>query len=60
MTKHAIPNSAISRSVVLQHANIGEVVKSQGNGLTQRTDGEKFDLETSLGVFSHDEVLVGS
>ena len=41
------------------HANIGEVSEIQGNGQIKRTDGEKFDIETSLGVFSYDEVTVG-
>ena len=43
----------------LAHANIGEVSEIQGNGQIKRTDGEKFDIETSLGVFSYDEVTVG-
>ena len=38
------------------HANIGEVSEIEGNGQIKRTDGEKFDLETNLGVFSYDEV----
>ena len=41
------------------HANIGEVSEIQGKGQIKRTDGEKFDIETSLGVFSYDEVMVG-
>ena len=41
------------------HASIGEVSEIQGNGQIKRTDGEKFDIETSLGVFSYDEVMVG-